>query len=169
MALLVGMVRDELCDLGRFALRSLVFGTLWVLIAVICVAVAPAPGVAVGRRLPVGWPWRSRSLPPCSSSRCAAGWSGLRTGGSTASVSAEEALRRLGGALAETTLLATGPTDLPATRRAPADGAIAEQLHLSASAVEKYVAAILAKLDLPPETPVHRRVAAVPTLLQRTR
>ena len=42
---------------------------------------------------------------------------------------------------------------------------IAEQLHLSASAVEKHVAAIFAKLDLLPETPVHRRVAAVRTLL----
>jgi len=45
---------------------------------------------------------------------------------------------------------------------------IAEQLYLSASAVEKHVAAIFAKLDLPPETPVHRRVAAVLTLLHGT-
>lgn len=44
--------------------------------------------------------------------------------------------------------------------------AIAEALHLSPSAVEKHVAAVFAKLDLPPETPMHRRVAAVLTFLR---
>jgi DNA-binding NarL/FixJ family response regulator len=44
--------------------------------------------------------------------------------------------------------------------------AIAEALYLSPSAVEKHVAAVFAKLDLPPETPMHRRVAAVLTFLR---
>jgi DNA-binding NarL/FixJ family response regulator len=46
---------------------------------------------------------------------------------------------------------------------------IARDLHLSESAVEKHIAAILAKLDLPPEPTVHRRVAAVLTLLRGLR
>jgi DNA-binding NarL/FixJ family response regulator len=46
------------------------------------------------------------------------------------------------------------------------NAAIAETLHLSDSAVEKYINAILAKLDLPPEATVHRRVAAVLTYLR---
>ncbi|WP_375479701.1 response regulator [uncultured Jatrophihabitans sp.] len=44
--------------------------------------------------------------------------------------------------------------------------AIGSALHLSASAIEKHVAAVFGKLDLPPETPVHRRVAAVLTFLR---
>jgi DNA-binding NarL/FixJ family response regulator len=39
--------------------------------------------------------------------------------------------------------------------------AIAEQLHLSASAVEKHVGSIFSKLDLPPTEQDHRRVLAV--------
>lgn len=103
VALLAGMVRDGLFDLDRFALRSLVFGVLWVLIAAVCVAVAAAPGVAVGRRLPVGvavaiavvtamlfHPVRNRL------ERLADRWVyGDR-------LSAEDAIRRLGGALAGT-------------------------------------------------------------------
>lgn len=43
--------------------------------------------------------------------------------------------------------------------------AIADQLHLSESAVEKHSGSIFAKLGLPPEPTVHRRVAAVLTYL----
>jgi DNA-binding NarL/FixJ family response regulator len=39
--------------------------------------------------------------------------------------------------------------------------AIAERLHLSASAVEKHVSSIFSKLDLPPTEQDHRRVLAV--------
>ena len=46
------------------------------------------------------------------------------------------------------------------------NSAIAETLHLSDSAVEKYINAIFGKLDLPPEAAVHRRVAAVLTYLR---
>jgi DNA-binding NarL/FixJ family response regulator len=45
---------------------------------------------------------------------------------------------------------------------------IAAALHLSASAVEKHINAIFAKLDLSPETEVHRRVAAVVTFLKHS-
>jgi len=48
------------------------------------------------------------------------------------------------------------------------NAAIADALHLSDSAVEKYINAIFAKLDLPPEVAVHRRVAAVLTYLRAT-
>ncbi|MGH9036924.1 MAG: response regulator transcription factor [Acidimicrobiia bacterium] len=48
------------------------------------------------------------------------------------------------------------------------NGAIAETLHLSDSAVEKYINVIFAKLDLPPEAAVHRRVSAVLTYLRAT-
>ncbi|MFD1718907.1 response regulator [Georgenia deserti] len=41
------------------------------------------------------------------------------------------------------------------------NGAIAEQLYLSYGAVEKNVAAIFTKLDLPPDSAAHRRVMAV--------
>jgi signal transduction histidine kinase len=102
-ALVIGMVRDGLFDLDRFALRSLVFGILWLLIAGVCVTVAAAPGVAVGPRLPVGFtvaiavvaamafqPVRTRL------ERLADRWVyGER-------LSAEDAVRRLGSALAET-------------------------------------------------------------------
>lgn len=103
VALLIGMIRDGLFDLDRFALRSLVFGILWVLIAAVCVAIAAAPGVAVGRQLPVGiavaiavvaamlfQPVRSRLETLADRWVC-----GER-------LSAEDAMRRLGGALAET-------------------------------------------------------------------
>lgn len=43
---------------------------------------------------------------------------------------------------------------------------IAQSLHLSTSSVEKHVNAILTKLDLPPESEVHRRVSAVVTYLR---
>lgn len=48
------------------------------------------------------------------------------------------------------------------------NGAIASDLHLSDSAVEKHINTIFAKLDLPPEGTLHRRVAAVVTYLQDT-
>jgi DNA-binding NarL/FixJ family response regulator len=44
--------------------------------------------------------------------------------------------------------------------------ALAETLHMSESAVEKYINAIFAKLDLAPESAVHRRVTAVLTYLR---
>ncbi|MGQ0464747.1 MAG: LuxR C-terminal-related transcriptional regulator [Sporichthyaceae bacterium] len=44
--------------------------------------------------------------------------------------------------------------------------AIASVLHLSESAVEKYINAIFGKLDLAPEAAVHRRVVAVLTYLR---
>jgi len=44
---------------------------------------------------------------------------------------------------------------------------IAEELAISASGVEKHVAAIFAKLGLPPADSAHRRVLAVVTWLQR--
>jgi DNA-binding NarL/FixJ family response regulator len=43
---------------------------------------------------------------------------------------------------------------------------IADSLHLSESAVEKHIASVFTKLDLPPTPTVHRRVAAVLTLLR---
>jgi DNA-binding NarL/FixJ family response regulator len=43
---------------------------------------------------------------------------------------------------------------------------ISQTMNLSASAIEKHVAAVFNKLDLPPDTPVHRRVAAVLTFLR---
>lgn len=46
------------------------------------------------------------------------------------------------------------------------NSALAAALHLSDSAVEKYINAIFTKLDLPPEAAVHRRVAAVLTYLR---
>lgn len=56
--------------------------------------------------------------------------------------------------------------------RAMAEGlsnpAIGNRLHLSTSSIEKYVNAIFGKLGLPPETQVHRRVAAVMTYLRST-
>jgi len=45
---------------------------------------------------------------------------------------------------------------------------ISRELHLSASAVEKHINAILGKLDLSVETEVHGRVAAVVTYLKQT-
>jgi DNA-binding NarL/FixJ family response regulator len=45
---------------------------------------------------------------------------------------------------------------------------IGRELHLSASAVEKHINAIFAKLGLSVETELHRRVAAVVTFLQQT-
>lgn len=45
---------------------------------------------------------------------------------------------------------------------------IAKAMNLSPSAIEKHVAAVFAKLDLPPDIPVHRRVAAVLTFLRAT-
>jgi len=44
--------------------------------------------------------------------------------------------------------------------------AIASALHLSESAIEKHINSIFQKLDLQPETSVHRRVAAVVAYLQ---
>lgn len=41
------------------------------------------------------------------------------------------------------------------------NGAIAEELNLSGSAIEKCISGIFTKLDLLPEPQVHRRVAAV--------
>lgn len=46
------------------------------------------------------------------------------------------------------------------------NAAIGSTLHLSESAIEKHVRTIFAKLDLPPEPQVHRRVAAVLTYLR---
>jgi DNA-binding NarL/FixJ family response regulator len=46
------------------------------------------------------------------------------------------------------------------------NAAIAQTLHLSESAIEKHVRAIFAKLDLPQEPQIHRRVAAVLTYLR---
>ena len=48
------------------------------------------------------------------------------------------------------------------------NGAIAQALVLSESAVEKHVNAIFAKLGLTEEPQVHRRVAAVLTYLRAT-
>jgi DNA-binding NarL/FixJ family response regulator len=45
---------------------------------------------------------------------------------------------------------------------------ICKELHLSSSAVEKHINAILGKLDLTVETEVHRRVAAVVTYLKQS-
>ncbi|MCI0686494.1 MAG: response regulator transcription factor [Sporichthyaceae bacterium] len=54
--------------------------------------------------------------------------------------------------------------------RAMAEGgtntAIAQALHLSASAIEKHIGSIFDKLGIPPEPLVHRRVAAVVTYLR---
>lgn len=57
-------------------------------------------------------------------------------------------------------------TVLQAMAEGRTNSAIAELLQLSGSAVEKYVNTIFAKLDLPPEAAVHRRVAAVLTYLR---
>jgi DNA-binding NarL/FixJ family response regulator len=46
------------------------------------------------------------------------------------------------------------------------NAAIADELHLSESAIEKHISSVFQKLDLPPETTVHRRVAAVVAYLQ---
>ncbi len=48
------------------------------------------------------------------------------------------------------------------------NAAVAADLHLSDSAVEKHINSIFAKLDLPPEATTHRRVSAVVTYLQET-
>ncbi len=55
---------------------------------------------------------------------------------------------------------------LSAMAEGKTNAALAESLHLSESAVEKYINAIFAKLDLPPEAAVHRRVTAVLTYLR---
>jgi DNA-binding NarL/FixJ family response regulator len=55
---------------------------------------------------------------------------------------------------------------LSAMAEGKTNAAIAESLHLSDSAVEKYINAMFAKLDLPPEAAVHRRVMAVLTYLR---
>lgn len=55
---------------------------------------------------------------------------------------------------------------LSAMAEGKTNAALAECLHLSDSAVEKYINAIFAKLDLPPEAAVHRRVTAVLTYLR---
>lgn len=55
---------------------------------------------------------------------------------------------------------------LSAMAEGKTNAALADSLHLSDSAVEKYINAIFAKLDLPPEPAVHRRVAAVLTYLR---
>lgn len=49
------------------------------------------------------------------------------------------------------------------------NNAIADQLHLSTSSVEKYVSSIFVKLQLRDEPEVHRRVAAVLAYLQEQR
>jgi DNA-binding NarL/FixJ family response regulator len=46
---------------------------------------------------------------------------------------------------------------------------IADSLHLSESAVEKHIASVFTKLDLPPTPTVHRRVTAVLALLRDRR
>jgi DNA-binding NarL/FixJ family response regulator len=48
------------------------------------------------------------------------------------------------------------------------NGAIAESLNLSGSAIEKYISGIFSKLDLPPEAQIHRRVSAVVAYLRST-
>ena len=55
---------------------------------------------------------------------------------------------------------------LSAMAEGKTNAAIAGSLHLSDSAVEKYINAMFAKLDLPPEAAVHRRVMAVLTYLR---
>ena len=50
--------------------------------------------------------------------------------------------------------------------RGLSNSAIAAELYLSGSSVEKHVSAIFTKLGLPEESHVHRRVAAVITFLQ---
>jgi len=55
---------------------------------------------------------------------------------------------------------------LSAMAEGKTNAAIAESLHLSDSAVEKYINAMFAKLDLPREAAVHRRVMAVLTYLR---
>lgn len=50
---------------------------------------------------------------------------------------------------------------LSAMARGQTNPAIAQQLHLSTSAVEKHISAVFTKLQLPPDGAVHRRVAAV--------
>ncbi|MGH9209057.1 MAG: response regulator [Acidimicrobiales bacterium] len=63
------------------------------------------------------------------------------------------------------------PRELDVLRAMAAGGtnaAVAADLHLSDSAVEKHINSIFAKLDLPPEATTHRRVSAVVTYLQET-
>ncbi len=50
--------------------------------------------------------------------------------------------------------------------RGSSNAAIAHELHVSASAVEKHINAVFTKLGLAPEPTTHRRVAAVLTYLQ---
>jgi DNA-binding NarL/FixJ family response regulator len=57
---------------------------------------------------------------------------------------------------------------LSAMAEGKTNAAIARSLYLSDSAVEKYINAMFAKLDLPPEAAVHRRVAAVLTYLRES-
>jgi DNA-binding NarL/FixJ family response regulator len=57
---------------------------------------------------------------------------------------------------------------LRAMARGASNSAIAAELHLSGSSVEKHVTAILTKLGLAEEPHVHRRVAAVVTYLRAT-
>lgn len=54
---------------------------------------------------------------------------------------------------------------LRAMARGHTNPAIAVELHLSVSAVEKHINGLFTKLDLPPDAAVHRRVAAVLTFL----
>ncbi|WP_349827856.1 response regulator transcription factor [Brevibacterium litoralis] len=80
-----------------------------------------------------------------------------RRSGSALSPSARAGLERLTPREREVlALMATGR----------GNAAIAEELVVGYGAVEKYVAQIFRKLDLPPDTPDHRRVRAVLTYLE---
>ena len=62
-------------------------------------------------------------------------------------------------ALATATLLVTGAVALMAEGHS--NTAIAQRLVISASAVEKHISNVFAKLGLPPDDAQHRRVLAV--------
>lgn len=54
VAIAIAVVRPNLLDVDRVIRRSLVYGLLWSLIAVLYVAVAAGLGMAAGRRFPLG-------------------------------------------------------------------------------------------------------------------
>jgi signal transduction histidine kinase len=54
LAIAVALLRPELLDVDRILRRSLVYGSIWTLIAVAYVVVAAAVGLAAGQRLDVG-------------------------------------------------------------------------------------------------------------------
>ena len=92
----------------------------------------------------------------------------VRAGGSVIDPQIVDTLVRRRSVQAASPLTALSPRELEVLRemaQGKTNAGIEQSLFLSASTVEKHVAAIFSKLRLP-ETGVHRRVAAVLTLLQ---